>query len=1177
AVVENELQRCVRARQLLRERDSFLAEQDQLMNQQNDLLLSMQNLQQDSEAAMASDEDDTSGSDEYKSMQMQRVSEKIEIIDAELHHLDLKVRDAEAEVAQLAEAAPETDDASNLNASGLLAAPTIINMSGLAMRMVEDVVRVDYRAFADMFQNLPQADSTGLAYLLMQDIIEHRLVALRDARERTSLEDQAMDLRRTLLAMQKTALNAALSYERELGDAERKLDLLLPPLLSSAAHQPLRRGSAVQTAGDVSDGPSSDKSGEGATSTVLASDAAVPERSIYEGVRERGILLRSALISAMEALPLGSEASASTSRIGRADGLDEGASSGDNMSMENIRGAKAHVAEWSEDASDFASVSDGIGGNDDNNSVSDNASLLPYDSIHSKLSPVDPTRVNPFSEHRTAHASSRPSSPDAAPVSFAALGDLAHVNSSSEDTTRMFADASDIFDPMTESGMAAWSASRVALAPGSRLNMASSPVESDASYVGEPRGLGAQQQPSPPPPTSATTQTVTVIDTLPVDSDNGGEYLTGSEASGIEERDLPELYHSGSGGNHQLPNLARNQSVRSRHRRSHLARQTSMRKRISYFKLAGSRPAHSGSINRRRGSLRKARISLPIVPPEMIEYVNKRNPTAISVGGAPPLIASPEMLREMRIVPDGDYQGNIAAFASFAVKQHTAALPGRKSGPPLPPRRESIPNSPSERPLADMGTSVFQATSPADSCQTQVGSASPNASPQVYIPRSAGKLLSQVDVGSRSPSSHSPHARLGAPVSPTTSMLWSPVTVGGAPSLLESLDNTLLPTAHSTPQQHSPASVDHSRPGSSPNAQHASQKSVASAVSSSVHSKDVLPSAKQDATAFCGSPTRSSGPHRARADSRSEYTVLEQPCTSPNRLRREISRALVQPSPGQAMLGDYAGSRRPYSDIPDASTMTRPAFAVATPRPHSDVGANAAVSEVERPQRFMSPTEFANASMLSMLGAAHTEISNGENSMSDNEGGESRNSQVAFKAAGESKSSLSKDLAADKPARIRRRAQTTHAGGDAGRKPNDGRAISRLSTHSGMEKPAGSNGGSRLSKILGGFGLGGSKSKPPPQPSFILHDYYKAGPSLDGYGGMVSTTDFGRDRSNSDSTESRVARIRKVHSTHYDWPVRAMPEGGDRSRAMPVSQQGSAFTRPSTANVDKAVTPAPHY
>ncbi|KAJ1910440.1 Kinesin-like protein kif21b, partial [Coemansia sp. S17] len=326
AVVENELQRCVRARQLLRERDSFLAEQDQLMNQQNDLLLSMQNLQQDSETALASDEEDTTGDDEYKSMQMQRVSEKIEIIDAELHHLDLKVRDAEAEVAQLAEAAPATDDASNLNASGLLVAPAIINMSGLAMRMVEDVVRVDYRAFVDLFQGLPQADSTGLAYLLMQDIIEHRLVALRDARERASLEEQAMDLRRTLLAMQKTALNAALSYERELGDAERKLDQLLPPPSLPFAHQLSRRGSAIRTGECPNDGLDYgfDKPGEGAAAP--ACEAAVLDRSIYEGVRERGILLRSALISALEAPPLGSEASTSTSRLGRSDAWDGGAS-----------------------------------------------------------------------------------------------------------------------------------------------------------------------------------------------------------------------------------------------------------------------------------------------------------------------------------------------------------------------------------------------------------------------------------------------------------------------------------------------------------------------------------------------------------------------------------------------------------------------------------------------------------------------------------------------------------------------------------------------------------------------------------------------------------------------------------------------------------------------------------
>ncbi|KAJ2729575.1 hypothetical protein H4R23_003459, partial [Coemansia sp. Cherry 401B] len=81
AVLEGELQRCVRARQLLRERDAFLTRQDRLMNEQNDMLLCMQGA-----------DDDTDDSE-----QARRAGERIEIIDAELHYLDLKVRDTEAE------------------------------------------------------------------------------------------------------------------------------------------------------------------------------------------------------------------------------------------------------------------------------------------------------------------------------------------------------------------------------------------------------------------------------------------------------------------------------------------------------------------------------------------------------------------------------------------------------------------------------------------------------------------------------------------------------------------------------------------------------------------------------------------------------------------------------------------------------------------------------------------------------------------------------------------------------------------------------------------------------------------------------------------------------------------------------------------------------------------------
>ncbi|KAJ2806753.1 hypothetical protein H4S07_003729, partial [Coemansia furcata] len=1025
AVVENELQRCVRARQLLRERDSFLAEQDQLMNQQNDLLLSMQNLQQDSEAALASDEDDAA---DDKSLQMQRVSEKIEIIDAELHHLDLKVRDAEAEVAQLAEAAPANDD---LNGSGLLVAPAIINMSGLAMRIVEDVVRVDYRAFVDLFQSLPQADSTGLAYLLMQDIIEHRLVTLRDARERAALEEQAMDLRRTLLAMQKTALNAALSYERELGHAERKLDQLLPPSssLSPASHQLSRRGSAARNGEYPGEGPDYDRPSDGGaaygsgSSPVPANDAAVVDRAIYEGVRERGILLRSALISALEAPAVGNEAS--VSRVGRAEGWDGGGA--DNMSMENIRGAKAHVAEWSEDASDFASLSEHI--NEDDISVSDNASL-PYDSVNSRFSPADPTRANMFSELHAEPESDLP--PPATPADS-----MAHVNSSGEDMSHVFADASDVFDP--QMGMAGLSASRVALPPRSRLNMVSSPTESDTSFAATPRS----HYTSP----ATNTQTVTVVDDSPVDTDRDEEYTSDAEASG-SEGDLPELYLSSNGENFRIPNLARNQSTRSRNRsrRRHLIRRTSMRKQIA---AAPPRVGPSGSIGRRRrGSLRKARIGLPIVPPEMIDYIDRRHPTAISVGGAPPMVASPEMLRAMRIVPDAEYRGNIAAFASFAMNQNPATM-----SPPLPPRRQSIAKGTAEPPLTDTAL----AASPADSSRTKISSASPDIGPQMYTPRSAGKVASRMDVPQSPGGLLSPHtvpACLGnPPASPAASILWSPVTIGGAPSsTLVSADNTYLPTANTTPQQqHSPASARHH----SPDAQLPSRKSTLSMVSGSPHPGD-----NHDAGGLCASPALSS----PRASSRNDAAVQEQ-CTSPTRLRREISKALVMPSSDHPTYAEYPGFRRPYSAMLDSSVMIRPAFAAPeSPRPHSAlVSANAA----ELPQRFLSPTEHANASLFSMLDATHT-ASNGDYSASDVERDESQDSSLANIAGADgTNADRVRDSTLDKPARIRRRAQTANVNESSSTRRNSDR----------VDKA-----GSRLSRIFSGFGLGGSK-KPPSSSS----------------------------------------------------------------------------------------------
>ncbi|KAJ1886630.1 hypothetical protein LPJ81_006667, partial [Coemansia sp. IMI 209127] len=345
AVIEHELQRCIQARQLLRERDSQLNKQDELMNEQNDLLMCIQNI-------------DFESDDESGSVQMQRATERIELIDAELHYLDLKVRDVEAEIAQLAEAASAAESGckcgnssdlckctdADLNGGGLLGTTAIINMSGLAMRMVEDVVRIDYRAFSSLFESLSAKDSTGLSYLLMQDIIELRLLAHHDKRDKIFLEEKIMDLRRTLIAMQKTALNAALTYERELGDAERRLVQIRSPQQPSNAtsmvstkfqHESdkiLESGSAL----DANPPPPDMKV------TSLPSLERFPsDRSVYDGVRERGILLRSVLMGAATATTNAETASSSSfpPRLAPAEA----------DSMEDIRGAKAPIAELADD------------------------------------------------------------------------------------------------------------------------------------------------------------------------------------------------------------------------------------------------------------------------------------------------------------------------------------------------------------------------------------------------------------------------------------------------------------------------------------------------------------------------------------------------------------------------------------------------------------------------------------------------------------------------------------------------------------------------------------------------------------------------------------------------------------------------------------------------------------
>ncbi|KAJ2854855.1 hypothetical protein J3B02_002470, partial [Coemansia erecta] len=726
AVLEDELYRCVRARQLLRERDSFVNKQDELMTEQTDLMLRIQTMELEAE-------------DGFRNSQVQRLNERIEIIDAELRYLDLKVRDAEAEVAQLAEAT-ENETKKDLSASGLMATPMIINMSGLAMRMVEDVVRIDYRAFADLFDHLPQKDSTGLAYLFMQDIIEHRLVGLRDEQARANLEEQIMDLRRTLLAMQKTALNAALSYERELGDAERKLNTLKSPSTSSIKLN--ESGDTIGPANPLGllssdsnhlDSPythddyqesisAANVSGSGSGSSS-ALDSLV-ERSVYDGVRDRGILLRSALMSSIEESTDDSAADRGKTNYNHSSELTKRTRASavfsydaqlvsndtDNVatSMEDIRGAKAVIEDLDNDVADFTNESlfragtlrgrksrrwlDDSGINSESivlNTTSSNLSSVNHDFTTSSVDSSDEHDSNrasyaniqgiyertdslqPGLQHQQNNVSDNRSLLSSPPLSARDEGpEQMHLPAPVSVPVSARASAS---------GSAATKEDLQKRQPSEFDSSGcknSSPIESENSFV-DNKEAHIYTKPRADHADSA----------LPSSSSaSGSEPASGSRSAVREddeysESEVPELYDMASRDFFRLPNLARNQSIRGQNRRrKHLVRRSSARKRMSRAVAPAPRVARKPS-NKRRISIRKAKISLPIVPQDMIDFIQRRNPAAIDVGHGPPVIASPELLRRMRRVSSiPDYH---EASSGARKDRHANVLPTPQATPQI--------------------------------------------------------------------------------------------------------------------------------------------------------------------------------------------------------------------------------------------------------------------------------------------------------------------------------------------------------------------------------------------------------------------------------------------------------------------------------------------------------------
>ncbi|KAJ1854227.1 hypothetical protein LPJ73_002510, partial [Coemansia sp. RSA 2703] len=645
-MLESELQRCVRARQLLRERDSYVNKQDELMTQLNDLLLKTQMFDLDSEEG-------------HKQGQEQRLNERIEITEAELKYLDLKIRDAEAEVAQLAEAATN-EVGEEAGGSGLAATPTIINMSGLAMRMVEDVVRIDYRAFADLFENLARQDATSLTYLFIQDVIEHRLAGLRDAQERSALEEQMMDLRRTLLAMQKTALNAALTYEHELGDAERKLNEYGVPVTSDNAN----------AAGGVENGSSNSigNVGGGLASSADALGVLDPltERLAYEGVRDRGILLRSALMSlnnaqSREATPFSSPLESDHGERSRENALSSG---NGGSSMDDIRGAKAAIVDLDDDVADFANESlfraGTLTGRKRRNWLDDSA----MGDGSGELRNVDVT---------VAEADGDYGSISKADESYGSMSvadeDYSSVSVVDEEYGSVLAsEAENMGLPLAVPAVSAIPVP----ADDHALHEANSPIESENSF-NSGSNFGQFSIPTTIPSSDMTP--VSASQSEPLSSKDGTEYA--ASASVYDRGDF-----------FRQPNVTRHQPIRRGSRRhTRLVRRDSANRRLSRLlsPMTIARPVKKRSSQKRRTSVRRPRISLPIVPPEMLELIDRRNPKAIRVG-QDPVVASPELVRSMHAQPNSHQRVN-----AVGEKAPASQLPTPSNTPQISiPRRAEM-------------------------------------------------------------------------------------------------------------------------------------------------------------------------------------------------------------------------------------------------------------------------------------------------------------------------------------------------------------------------------------------------------------------------------------------------------------------------------------------------------
>ncbi|KAI9592457.1 hypothetical protein BDF19DRAFT_416176 [Syncephalis fuscata] len=186
-LLEREISVCVAKRQVFQVLDELSGKRDRLQNERQALV--------EERTLILNEEEEATGMSPDPSTPLY-MDERIELIEAEVDYMDARIRGLRVEAAQMNLWEP---------GPGWLGRDTA------------------YDSAVQMLQDLPSSEARRMLWFFVDEVIRLRVDQWSRQMAVGEMEKSMMDMRRTLLMMRKTAVAAAVEYEKRLRQMEQRL------------------------------------------------------------------------------------------------------------------------------------------------------------------------------------------------------------------------------------------------------------------------------------------------------------------------------------------------------------------------------------------------------------------------------------------------------------------------------------------------------------------------------------------------------------------------------------------------------------------------------------------------------------------------------------------------------------------------------------------------------------------------------------------------------------------------------------------------------------------------------------------------------------------------------------------------------------------------------------------